>query len=194
MTLLKRISGWLNKASTGWISLAGMLIFLVFSATVLPSQASKAEAANNDTGSPDLSFFYSVADLYKMAEAYGKDGRTSYIRARFSFDLIFPLVYTTFLTTWISWTFQRAFSQDNNWQLANLTPLLGMGFDFLENVSTSVVMAHYPAQSPGIDWLATAFTPLKWIFIGGSFILLLTGTFLAILGWMKSRVYDQDKG
>ena len=123
-----------------------------------------------------------------MAESYGNAGRKAYIRARFSFDLIFPLLYTAFLVTSISWTFGKAFKQQSRWQLANLAPVLGMVFDFLENVSTSLVMARYPTQAPITAWLAPIFTFIKWVFVGGSFVLLFIGTFLAILGWVRLRL------
>lgn len=64
-----------------------------------------------------------------MAEAYGESGRQAYIRARFTFDLVWPLVYTLFLATAISWVLGRAFALDSCWQRANLAPLLNAIFD-----------------------------------------------------------------
>ena len=107
----KRISDWLRRISTGWVALAALLIFLLFSALVLPQQATKAEKETGSPDSPDMSFFYSPSDLYEMAEAYGEQGRKAYVEARFTFDLIWPLVYTLFLATAISWVFGRAFGE-----------------------------------------------------------------------------------
>ncbi len=104
----------------------------------------------------------------------------SYIKARFSFDLIWPLVYMIFLTTVISWLFQRVFRLDSMWQLANLMPIGGMVFDYLENISTSVVMIRYPNPTAVVDIVAPIFTLTKWIFIGGSFGLLLMGLVVGI--------------
>ena len=42
---------------------------------------------------------YSTSDLYEMAQSYGADGRGLYVKARFTFDLVWPLVYTLFLVT-----------------------------------------------------------------------------------------------
>jgi hypothetical protein len=50
-----------------------------------------------------------------------------------------------------------------------------MVFDFLENITTSIVMARYPIRTPVLDWVAPVFTLIKWIFVGGSFGLLLVG-------------------
>ena len=180
-----RFSTWLYKVSSAWIALAGVVVFLLFTALVLPAQTARQDSEIGGVGSPDLSFYYSAADLYHMAEAYGEAGRSEYIRVRFTFDLMWPLVYTFFLATAISWIFARAFSEQSKWQLANLAPVLGMLFDYLENIATSLVMLRYPAQTLVVDWLAGIFTGLKWIFIGGSFILLLVGAVIAIWGWIN---------
>jgi hypothetical protein len=157
----KRISDWLRQVPTGWVALAALVIFMLFTALVLPQQASKAAQETGGAVSPDTSFFYVPDDLYRMAEAYGERGRQAYIRARFTFDLVWPLLYTLFLATAISWVFGRAFALDSRWQRANLAPLWGALFDYLENLSTSLVMLRYPAQTAVVDLLAPVFTALK---------------------------------
>ena len=158
--MTKKISDWLRRVSTGWVALAALFIFLLFSALVLPQQATKAEQETGSADSPDMSFFYSPSDLYRMAESYGEEGRQAYIRARFTFDLVWPLVYTLFLTTSIGWVFGKAFGPDRRWQRANLVPLLGALFDYLENLSTSLVMLRYPDQTSVVDALAAVFSAL----------------------------------
>ena len=176
----KRISDWLRRVSTGWVALAALVIFLLFTALVLPQQATRAEQETGSADSPDTSFFYTPRELYRIAEAYGEQGRQAYIRARFTFDLIWPLVYTLFLVTAISWVSGRGFAPDSRWQRTNLALLLGALFDYLENVSTSLVMGRYPAQTPVVDLLAPVFTALKWGFLGASFLLLIAGIVVAV--------------
>jgi hypothetical protein len=183
--MMIRFSGWLHRTSSGWVALAGVVVFILFTVLVLPGQSSREDDPAGEVGSPDLSFYYSADDLYRMAEAYGEMGRVEYIRVRFTFDLIWPLVYTFFLTTAISWVFARAFSEGSKWQLANLVPVLGMLFDYLENIATSLVMWRYPTHTPVVDWLATIFTSVKWILIGTSIILLVIGLLIAIWRWIK---------
>ena len=178
--IMKRVSGWLYKVSSGWVALVGLVIFLLFTGLVLPAQAAGADTFSEEAPSPDMSFYYSSQQLYEMAEAYGEDGRVAYIRARFSFDLIWPIVYTFFLTTAISWVFSHSFPIESRWRWANLMPILGMIFDYLENISTSLVMWRYPFPVPVIAWFASVFTPVKWFFVIGSFMLLLIGVVLLI--------------
>jgi hypothetical protein len=182
-----RISDWLRKVSTGWVALAALLIFLLFTALVLPQQAAKSEQVTGSAVSPDTSFFYSPADLYQIAEVYGEEGRAAYIRARFTFDLVWPLVYTLFLATAISWVFGKAFTPDSPWQRANLAPLVAALFDYLENLATSLVMLRYPAQTPVVDLLAPVFTALKWGSLGLGFVLLIGGIAVAAWRWIKRR-------
>ena len=179
-----RLSDWLYRFSGGRLTLAALLVFLLFTALVLPAQSSRMET---DAGSPDTSLFYSPADLYAMAEAYGAEGRQAYIQVRFTFDLIWPLVYLFFLATAISCVFGRAFPAGSIWRRANLAPFLGTLFDYLENISTSLVMGRYPARTPVVDVLAPAFTVIKWLFVGGSFVLLLAGVVLMLQRWVWGR-------
>jgi len=186
--MLKRISNRLYRLSSGWVTLAALVIFLAFTALVLPSQAASADELGE--GTPDLSLYYSPADLYRFAESYGEQGRQAYVRARFTFDLVWPLVYTFFLVTATSWLYARSFGPDSPWRLVNLLPLAGMLFDLLENLSTSLIMLRYPARTPVVDALAPAFTLVKWLFIGGSFIALIAGLLLVVWLQLKERFKD----
>ncbi|MEJ2601170.1 MAG: hypothetical protein P8Z00_22760 [Anaerolineales bacterium] len=128
---------------------------------------------------------------YRYAEAYGAAGRQAYVQARFTFDLIWPLVYASFLVTSISWLSSRAFPTHSLWQRANLVPLLGLLFDYLENLATSLVMLRYPQTTPVVDVLAPVFTGLKWIFVFGSFVVLLAGVIAALRVWiMRKRSFS----
>lgn len=185
---MKRFSSWLYKVSTGWVALLGFVVFLIFMVFVLPAQAAGADTFSGETGSPDMSFFYSPQELYKMAEAYGEGGRQAYIQARFTFDLIWPLAYTFFFGTAISWTFAVVFPPDSRWRWANLVPFGALVFDYLENLSTSLVMYRYPATGGVMAFFAPIFTVLKWILVGGSFVLLVFGFAVMIWQFVGNRV------
>jgi hypothetical protein len=183
--MTQRLSDWLVRLSSGWVALAAAVIFLLFSALVLPGQASRAEQETGEAASPDMSFYYSAGDLYQMAEAYGESGRAAYVRARFTFDLVWPLVYALFLTTAVGWIYGRAFPPGSPWRLANLLPLTAALFDYLENIATSVVMLRYPEPTVLIGVLAPLFTVAKWSLLGLSFVLLFGG--LALVVWQRLR-------
>ena len=186
--MCRRLSDWICKVSTGRVTVAALVVFLLFTALVLPRQSAQADMGAEGVGSPDLSLYYTPDQLYRIAEAYGSEGRSAYIRARFTFDLAWPVVYTLFLGTAISWLVGRAFPAGSWWQRANLVPILGTLFDYLENLSTSAVMWRYPARTPVVDTLAPVFTLVKWIFVGGSFVLLFVGLTVVAWRWMHSHV------
>lgn len=178
-----RFSDWLNNKTTGWLALAALLLFVAFTALVLPRQAAQAEQYSGDAGSPDSSFFYTAEDIYRWAETYGAQGRRAYVQARLTFDVVWPLVYTLFLVTALSWLMRRAFPQHSMWSRANLTPVLGMIFDFLENGAAALVMARYPQTTPLVASLAGFLTALKWLFVYAGFALLVVG--VLVLGWRR---------
>ncbi|OQY35410.1 MAG: hypothetical protein DRI56_10360 [Chloroflexota bacterium] len=177
--MLKRTSNLLHRVTNGWVALAALATFLAFTAFVLPRQAAKAETQTGTSASPDTSYIYSPDDLYQMAETYGEKGRQAYVRARFTFDLIFPIIYTFFLVTATSWLAGKTLNASSPWMRVNLIPVLGMIFDYLENTFASLVMWRYPTKTLAA-FLTPAFTFLKWIFIIGSFLLLIIG----IIGWL----------
>jgi hypothetical protein len=185
--MLKNLSNWIQRISHGWVILSVFVPFVLFIAFVLPGQASSAKADAGIDRSPDMSFSYSANDLYHIAQAYGEEGRAAYIKARFTFDLIWPLVYMAFLTITLSWSYRRAFKPDSFLQLVNLVPVFGMLFDYLENIATSIVMARYPTHTIIVDHMAPILTLLKWVFVGGSFVLLVIGLVVGILRWVQAK-------
>lgn len=186
--MLKKLSNTIYQFSSGLVTFLGLLIFGLFIGFVLPQQAERAEAVSQGAGSPDMSYFYSKADLYDMAEAYGAEGRAAYVRARFTFDLVFPLTYLLFLATSISWMMLRAVPDANSrWRYLNLFPVFGALFDYLENIAASVVMLNYPQHTPILDSLTPWFTLVKWLFVNGSFVILAPALFIVIWKWVRGR-------
>ena len=179
--MFARVSERLIAVSRGWLVIVALAVFLLFSALVLPRQSAQSAAQTGGAAQPDMSFIYSPADLYRMADALGAEGREAYIRARWTFDVAWPLVYGFFLTVSISWLAGKAFGPGSGWRRLNLVPLAGMAFDYLENVATTFVMARYPAATPVADVLAPVFTAVKWVFVGGSFVVLASVAVVAVV-------------
>ncbi len=178
------ITSWLEEKSTGKLTIAGLVLFVLFSVLFLPVQSQQAEAYSQGMGSPDTSLFYTPADLYEMANAYGEEGRIAYINARFSFDIAFPILYTFFLTTAISWFSKRVLTQQIGLRSGNVLPLYAFVFDILENISTSMVFKNFPEQSRFWASLAPFCTLVKWIYVAASFVLLLG----LVIGYIIQRI------
>ena len=185
--MLNRLSSLLHRLSSGPVTLTALVIFLLFVSLVMPKQAAQADVYSKGAGSPDMSFFYSADDLYRMAESYREAGRTAYVRARFTFDVIWPIVYLFFLGTCLSWTLARFLPEGNRWRMLNLFPGFGWLFDLLENISTSIAMLNFPKQISLVASLAPVFTMLKWFFVGGSFVILVPALFITLWELRHSR-------
>ncbi len=184
--IMIRLSNLFYRLSTGRVALAAFLGFIIFSATVLPLQARKAEVYSHGAGSPDTSWIYSAEELYQMAEAYGADGRADYVYARFTFDLIFPVVYLFFLGTSLSWSLAKIFADSNRLRLLNLFPVFGWAFDMLENISAALVFQRFPDPTLILADLAGMFTFIKWVFVYGSFLIVIPACFAAFWIYIRS--------
>jgi hypothetical protein len=182
---MTRLSQWFYKVSTIWVALACFLIFIVFSSFTLPSQSRAAELYSAGTGSPDTTFIYSGKALYHMAEVYGVDGRHAFLTARWTFDLAFPIVYTVFYLSTISWSWNKLLGSGSKWRLINILPLFAIIFDYLENTTTSLVMVVFPRHNLLAENLAPIFTPVKWFFVVSCMLLVIVGIVWRVL--RKSR-------
>lgn len=160
--------------------MGSFVIFLLFITLVLPRQSVHVENFEADIRSPDMSFLYSQQELYEIAESYGQQGRDTYIRARFTIDLIWPLVYTLYLCSAISWIFKGRSLPDSHWWWINLLPIFALACDYLENITISLVMYRYPASTNLMAAIAPFLTGIKWISIAVCFGILILGSFLVI--------------
>ena len=168
--MLLKQSETIIRISTGRVALSALLVFIAFTAVALPWQSAQSEGYAGEAGSPDLSLYYSPDDLYQMAEAYGPVGRSTYIQARFTFDLIWPLVYMVFLVTSLGWLSGKLIDEASRIRAIPLLPIVGGLFDYLENIATSVVMVRYPDTTFLAATVAPYLTLFKWAFIASSFV------------------------
>lgn len=145
------------------------LLFALFIILVLP-RVSDYTKANIGSESADSSFFYDGEKLYNIAESYGEDGRSLYILLRWTFDILWPLVYFAFLFSVIVLLSKTL---DIHW-LSRLfiLPFLAMAFDFLENTLVTLVMMFFPKKVLWLGNLAGFVTSLKWSLLYVSFALM----------------------
>ena len=185
--MLTRYSNWLYRISTSRLTLAASILFLLFVGLVLANQANPTNFNREKANMPDLMLWYSSADLYNIAEEYGLEGREAYNTMHFTFDIIWPLIYTLFLSTTISWIYQRISTSSAWWMKLNLAPTFAMLLDFLENSATSWVMSRYPQPSPLAAALSPLFTFSKWVFVLLSAAILLSGIAIGIGKLIKGK-------
>jgi hypothetical protein len=186
-SMMKRLSTWINRKSTNKIAAATLLVMVLFMVLILPAQAEKSLQDIGVEESPDMSFFYGADDLNRLAEEYGESGRKSYIRTRWTFDLVFPLIYVSFLTTGIAWLSQQVQKFPDQLWFINLLPIASGLFDYLENIGASLVMAAFPAKIKWIAFLTPLFSLTKWSLISLSFLVYF-GLIFVVLIFQASKM------
>jgi len=165
---MQRLSQYFYRKTSFWVVLITLALFVIYLVLVLPAEAARSDQVIGSAPSPDTSLYYSKAELYQIAETYGQEGRLYYVDSRITFDILWPLV--TIL-------------EDSKLRLLNLVPLAGILFDYLENIASMVVMFRYPTPTDILASLAGIFTSLKWVFLGGSFLILV----FAVVLWVGVR-------
>lgn len=181
MKLLERVAARLAHGVRGWMALGTVVLFALFTALVLPAQAELGAFYTVRHAAPDTSLWYSPDDLYAAAEAWGRDGRSAYVQARVTFDVVWPIVYGAFLLTTLAWAWARGTAAGSRWRVVALLPLVAVALDYAENSCTATVMARYPARTPVLAELAPIFTAGKWLTLSASFLLLAIGSIVAVL-------------
>lgn len=181
---MRNLSEFFYRKSTFWATVISLALFVLFLWQVLPAESARADEVLGSAPSPDTSFYYTKSELYQIAEEYGREGRFFYIDSRITFDIIWPFIYTIFLINGISWIANKTILEGSRVRLLNLVPLGGLLFDFLENISNMVVMFRYPNPTDILASLAGIFTALKWVFVGGSFVILV----LAFILWIAVKL------
>ncbi|WP_353081093.1 hypothetical protein [Tessaracoccus lapidicaptus] len=180
MRVVDRAAARLARGVRGWMVLVALVLFAVFTATVLPAQAEAGAFYTLRYGAPDTSLWYSPDDLYAAAEAWGREGRAAYVDARVTFDVVWPMVYAAFLVTALAWVWARGTASGSRWRGVALLPVVAVALDYAENICAATVMARYPARTPVLAELAPFFTAGKWLALAASFMLLVVGVIVAL--------------
>lgn len=177
----------MNEEKKSWIVIASItILFAIFIVVVLPKVSVYSSDKIGVSEAPDTSFLYTSDDLYHIAELYGEDGRRTYIKLRWTFDLVWPIVYTAFLAVWI-WKLSFYLMIKKYYYI----PIVAMIFDYLENLGTTIVFFSYPNKL----YLVASVTPwlslLKWLILGLAFLIWFV--LLMVAAYKVLRVYLQKK-
>ena len=188
---MEKISNWLIRNTTGKRLLLLTVAFFLCIFILLPYLKIIIDVASNGAGSPDLRLYYTNSGLYSLMSKYSVEGRLEYIKTRFTFDLIWSIIYVSFLTAVISFFHKYQLSSNavlkNHRAYFNLIPLVAGFFDLLENITVSINMYFYPVHVMGFDWLAGICTFLKWVFVAFSFAIFIRESYGSILIWIRRR-------
>ena len=174
--LLDRVADWLAEAGHGggWPPL-GLVLFGVFIVVVLPAQAAAGSFYTALHPAPDTERWYAPEDLYTAAEAWGEAGRSAYVRARVTFDVVWPLAYGIFLLTGLTWALGPGDLPGQS--VASDRAAAGAGG--AAGLRRERLHGHRGGPLPGpyarSGRARSVFTAAKWLTLTGCFVLLLVG-------------------
>jgi len=172
---MRHLAKFLEKISTGPLVVVFSAIFVIFIAAILPGQKAKMNTYAGEVGSIDLSFFPLPDQVYNIAKAYGEEGRQKYITTRVSLDIVWPLAYTFFMASVITFFLRRVHGSDSRLVNLNLSAVAVLVFDFIENGLAVIVMSAYPDRLDGIVYIMATATAAKWIMMGVAGLTMLYG-------------------
>lgn len=154
-TFLHRLADWRAIA-------AFSLLAALFALLIVPAAQGEIESLSNGVSLIDLELYYNTEKLFSMIEAYGDEGREVYRNFAMTWDLLYPVVYSTLLALFMSWLIQRSVDRTSQMRLLNLLPFGAMLFDWTENASVIALLTVYPDKPSLIAHLASIATALKW--------------------------------
>jgi hypothetical protein len=110
----------------------------------------------------DAHFPYSPAQVHALASALGEEGRRFYALTEFTLDLVFPVLYATWLSVTLAWVWRhlRPAWAGHTWPV--LLPYLGMLGDYAENSCLAVLMLLYPREPSWLVWFSNLASLVKW--------------------------------
>ena len=118
----------------------------------------------------DTYFAFNHEDIVRIVEAIGDSGRSAYVKAMYTIDLAFPIIYTLLSLGVMNKLYTS--------ELLYLLPIVLFTTDILQNIQTAILMTYSSANDIYIEQIVLAsFTnQLKWslAFLMISIIVILT--------------------
>lgn len=155
-----------NKAD--WkLTLISVLLFGLFMGIVLPYISSLTEQYGSG---PDTMFDFGLGSYYEARMRYGIEGRKLYITLRWTFDIVWPIVYTFFYFMCIGYIAKKR--EDKFGYKWLFVPVIAVSLDFVENTFATIFMASFPNDVDIVVYLLMMSSMMKWLFIGLTMLLI----------------------
>jgi len=179
LKLTTRLFLYFEEIVNAGLLVVTVVVFLLFTVFILPYMSERLAEMTGVTISPDTSFLYSAGDLYAMAESYGDTGRAYYIMQKYTFDILWPVVYLLFFLVVLTYIF-RYTGMSRFAHTVKLLPVYAFLFDLLENLAAAVVMYRYPRPTAVLAHVTSLFSIAKWLLIVLSVAVVAAGLVLCL--------------
>lgn len=153
----------LNKLATWKVIVPLSVLYILFPSVIFRHyQSVMAEMAQGTVQILDLRLSYSWQEVKALFDQLGTDGRDVYRTVSNSIDMIYPLLYCALLILVLAFLLKKVTSARSKWMYLSFIPIIGMLFDFLENLSILDLLNKYPNFTAADVASASFFTTLKW--------------------------------
>lgn len=174
---MKRLASWRLLGITG-------VVFAVFAALLFASSAPFSIShvqAQCGQAPPDVRFFTSANDVREFMVGCGQAGRSAYRNLQLA-DLLYPAVFALFMASALAMALSRIVRKESLWLAAAALPLIGAGFDYLENAAAWITIFRFPERSGAAAYLLGVASVAKQTVSWVAGLLLLT-----VLGYTLAR-------
>jgi hypothetical protein len=177
---------FIEKHATRRSILLWFLVVVFTGAVMTLGITPQINAIIGNLGLLDTRLFYTYGDVATLFGALGPEGLLLYTYQKIV-DMVFPLGYGFALAMLQVMVNRRTFPEHHATGRLAILPLLGMLFDYIENILIWSQILTYPALSNTVIVLASIATILKWSFLGLSFACIIFVTIFSLLGRGEDR-------
>ncbi len=163
----------LAKYASVKMSLFLLLLLMVFNALIMPYLAGDSQAIPLD-----LQFAYTPEQAYELISSYSEDNRHRYMIAEMTTDIVYPIVYTLFLSLTLLLIFP------NRGKIA-LIPYIIFIADMLENTGIVTMLYQYPKELYTVALITSVFSTIKWSIVMVVTVILIVGFIRALIKKIK---------
>lgn len=164
--------------------IVSFIILLLGIFIVLPLMQNAIVESTGDTITPDSSHFVQADELETLSSCYGPDGRFTYVWTRWTYDLLWPLLYLQFLLVYISFLSSSLSIKMRKVMMA--IPLVAVLLDILENSFFSLYMIQFDRNIAFFRNAGCLISAGKWVVIFIAFALILVVFLLKIINKIKT--------
>ncbi|MFZ9139389.1 MAG: hypothetical protein ACO207_02975 [Bacilli bacterium] len=161
--------------------LATWFVFVFFMVAILPA-VSMATYEQGLTESIDTNFSFNPSLIYPIIASYGDSGRAYYLWQRWTFDLVWPMVYGLPLFSTLNIFFSGKTKIRNS---VVFLPLVATLLDYVENIVFTILVSLYPIELPFLVIIGVSISALKWFALAISMLIVTLLPFIWFFQWIR---------
>ena len=135
----------------------------------------------------DARMHYTKEEVILLFNKMGTEGRNIYRFISSRIDMAYPVVYGLFFILVLASLLKNFIPSTSLWKWLLVLPVIGVTFDYLENVSVLKLLATFPEITNTQVAFASQMTSLKWYFLYASLIVILFLTLIGVIRFFRKK-------